>query len=146
VTQLRKRVLEELEVADIFRAFGEASSIAAGGHRDHCPGCGQDLDISYNSCRNRHCPRCQAMARDQWTARRIAIWSRSAYRTRRWGRNISSTCASVHQFEGHVMKSATARAIGTVPPREVKGHELTLLSYAHYPKLPQKGLSRRVSH
>jgi len=54
------------------RAIERCRTAALGGHRDHCPGCSQDLGISYNSCRNRHCPKCQAMARNQWTARRIA--------------------------------------------------------------------------
>lgn len=84
-----------LEVADIFRAAGgsflhhnrshiawpqlkamraieRCRTAALGGHRDHCSGCGQDLGLSYNSCRNRHCPKCQAQARHQWIARRIA--------------------------------------------------------------------------
>ena len=38
---------------------------ALGGHRDRCARCGYRA-ISYNSCRNRHCPKCQAQARDQW--------------------------------------------------------------------------------
>jgi hypothetical protein len=36
-----------------------------GGHVDACSRCGYQA-ISYNSCRNRHCPRCQTHARDQW--------------------------------------------------------------------------------
>jgi hypothetical protein len=36
-----------------------------GGHLDQCSGCGHRA-ISYNSCRNRHCPKCQANARDRW--------------------------------------------------------------------------------
>ena len=77
-----------LEVADLIRAAGqkfiEASrrwitgqhlkvlaaivrcrTAALGGHRDKCSRCGYRA-ISYNSCRNRHCPKCQAHARDQW--------------------------------------------------------------------------------
>lgn len=84
-----------LEVADIFRASGDSfidrnrsriawphlkvmraiercRTAALGGHRDYCSGCGEDLGISYNSCRNRHCPKCQGLARRQWTGRRIA--------------------------------------------------------------------------
>ena len=38
---------------------------ALGGHVDECSGCGHRA-ISFNSCRNRHCPRCQANARDRW--------------------------------------------------------------------------------
>lgn len=38
---------------------------ALGGHVDACSRCGYEA-ISYNSCRNRHCPKCQANARDRW--------------------------------------------------------------------------------
>lgn len=38
---------------------------ALGGHLDECSNCGYRT-ISYNSCRNRHCPKCQANARDRW--------------------------------------------------------------------------------
>lgn len=38
---------------------------ALGGHVDECSGCGHRA-ISFNSCRNRHCPKCQANARDRW--------------------------------------------------------------------------------
>lgn len=40
-----------------------------GGHLDRCSGCGHEV-ISYNSCRNRHCPKCQTNARDKWLAER----------------------------------------------------------------------------
>lgn len=40
-----------------------------GGHIDDCPRCGHKA-ISYNSCRNRHCPKCQAQARQRWLAAR----------------------------------------------------------------------------
>nr|WP_139217874.1 IS91 family transposase [Pontibacter chinhatensis] len=36
-----------------------------GGHVDACTGCGQ-VRVSYNSCRNRHCPKCQGRKREQW--------------------------------------------------------------------------------
>jgi hypothetical protein len=38
---------------------------ALGGHVDECSRCGHRA-ISFNSCRNRHCPKCQANARDRW--------------------------------------------------------------------------------
>jgi len=40
-----------------------------GGHLDRCSRCGYEA-ISYNSCRNRHCPKCLTNARDQWLAER----------------------------------------------------------------------------
>ena len=83
-----------LEVADIFRRHGEAyrrahdghlgrverrvmsaielcRSAALGGHTEACTECGL-VRCAYNSCRNRHCPKCQAKARDQWIAERQA--------------------------------------------------------------------------
>ena len=79
-----------LEVADIFRAYGAAwrkanaghvslaqlkvmSAIetcrtsALGGHVERCEDCAHER-IAYNSCRNRHCPKCQAAAARQWLA------------------------------------------------------------------------------
>jgi Putative transposase/Transposase zinc-binding domain len=81
-----------LEVADLVRAAGDAfversrkwitwkhvkvllaiarcRTATLGGHLDECTRCGHRA-ISYNSCRNRHCPKCQAGARDRWLAAR----------------------------------------------------------------------------
>jgi len=81
-----------LEVADLVRAAGDAfiqrsrkwitwkhvkvllaivrcRTAALGGHLDQCTRCGHRA-ISYNSCRNRHCPKCQAGARDRWLEKR----------------------------------------------------------------------------
>jgi hypothetical protein len=83
-----------LEVADIFRAHGSAwrdaqrghlslaqlkvmsaitqcRTAALGGHVLRCDGCGQD-EVSYNSCRNRHCPKCQSRAAKRWLDARAA--------------------------------------------------------------------------
>ena len=77
-----------LEVADIVRCAGQSfiersrkwingqhekvllaitrcRTAALGGHRDQCSDCGHSV-ISYNSCRNRHCPKCQGNARLRW--------------------------------------------------------------------------------
>ena|SRR3974390_3252485 len=77
-----------LEVADIIRGTGDTfldrsrrwitwhhrkvllailrcRTAALGGHRDRCSDCGH-VAISYNSCGNRHCPRCQGNARMRW--------------------------------------------------------------------------------
>ncbi|WP_132018414.1 IS91 family transposase [Hydrogenispora ethanolica] len=40
-----------------------------GGHIDQCDHCGH-MDISYNSCRNRHCPKCQNLKREEWLLNR----------------------------------------------------------------------------
>ena len=76
-----------LEVADVFRRHGEAfrqaraghlgcveqrvmgaitacRTAALGGHVEQCDDCGATR-IAYNSCRNRHCPKCQGLARAQ---------------------------------------------------------------------------------
>ncbi len=83
-----------LEIADIFRAHGAAWRIAnaghlslgqlkvmsaiercrtaaLGGHVAACQGCGHTV-IAYNSCRNRHCPKCQGAAATAWLAARQA--------------------------------------------------------------------------
>jgi rubredoxin len=82
-----------LEVADLIRAAGDAflernrhwlrwkhikvllairrcRTAALGGHLDECTRCGYRATISYNSCRDRHCPKCQTAARDRWIAAR----------------------------------------------------------------------------
>ena len=42
-----------------FRAIQRCRTADLGGHIDICPKCGYQSAISYNSCRNRHCPKCQ---------------------------------------------------------------------------------------
>ncbi|MCK5155032.1 MAG: transposase [Spirochaetales bacterium] len=42
---------------------------ALGGHVDFCPDCGYERN-SYNSCRNRHCPKCQTLKKEQWIGKR----------------------------------------------------------------------------
>jgi Putative transposase/Transposase zinc-binding domain len=49
----------------ILLAIARCRTAALGGHRDHCSDCGYSA-ISYNSCRNRHCPKCQGNARLHW--------------------------------------------------------------------------------
>lgn len=83
-----------LEVADIFRRHGPAYRLAhdghlgrverrvmaaielcrtpaLGGHVEACDNCGHSR-VSYNSCRNRHCPKCQGIARERWLEAREA--------------------------------------------------------------------------
>ena len=49
----------------VLRAITRCRTAALGGHLDRCDACGHRA-ISYNSCRNRHCPKCQAQARERW--------------------------------------------------------------------------------
>ena len=83
-----------LEVADVFREHGPAyreehgasmstqqrqamrdiercRTAELGGHVDRCDACDHQV-ISYNSCRNRHCPKCQALAKARWLQARQA--------------------------------------------------------------------------
>ena len=53
------------------RLIRDCRTAALGGHLDQCPACSH-LRISYNSCRNRHCPKCQVLAREDWVAARKA--------------------------------------------------------------------------
>ncbi len=53
----------------VLRALQRCRTAALGGHVDQCGICGHRA-ISYNSCRNRHCPKCQAQARERWLAMR----------------------------------------------------------------------------
>ena len=53
------------------RAIEQCRTAALGGHIDACDACG-NISISYNSCRNRHCPKCQGHKRVEWTQKREA--------------------------------------------------------------------------
>ncbi len=53
----------------VLRAIARCRTAALGGHLDECTRCGHRA-ISYNSCRNRHCPKCQTAARERWIAAR----------------------------------------------------------------------------
>jgi hypothetical protein len=54
-----------LEQHRVLSALGLCRTAALGGHLDACPDCGHERP-SYNSCRNRHCPKCQALAQHRW--------------------------------------------------------------------------------
>jgi hypothetical protein len=53
----------------VFRAISQCRTAALGGHRDRCEQCAH-LAVSYNSCRDRHCPKCLTVARNAWVAAR----------------------------------------------------------------------------
>jgi hypothetical protein len=53
------------------RALAQCRTAALGGHVDACEQCGT-VRINYNSCRNRHCPKCQGHKRQQWIGQREA--------------------------------------------------------------------------
>lgn len=51
-------------------ALSKCRTSALGGHRDVCDSCGVER-FSYNSCRNRHCPKCQATRQAIWAEDRV---------------------------------------------------------------------------
>jgi len=53
----------------VLNAIARCRTAALGGHRDQCVRCGYQA-ISFFSCRNRHCPKCQVNAREKWLRRR----------------------------------------------------------------------------
>jgi Putative transposase/Transposase zinc-binding domain len=55
----------------VFAAISACRTAVLGGHVHACDHCDHQV-ISYNSCRNRHCPKCQALARAEWLERRQA--------------------------------------------------------------------------
>ena len=65
----RYRTSFDFQQLKAFRALQNCRTAALGGHLDACPQCGFQA-VSYNSCRNRHCPKCQAQARERWLAAR----------------------------------------------------------------------------
>ena len=55
----------------VLRAIETCRTAALGGHLERCDQCGHKRNV-YNSCANRHCPKCQALARSQWLEKRQA--------------------------------------------------------------------------
>src|SRR5262252_5063172 len=55
----------------VLRAIATCRTAALGGYVEQCDSCGQRA-ISYNSCLNRHCPKCQVAARQRWLEKRSA--------------------------------------------------------------------------
>jgi ribosomal protein S18 len=56
----------------VLRAIGRCRTVALGGHVEGCDACGHTR-IAYNSCRNRHCPKCQGQQRAKWMAAEQAM-------------------------------------------------------------------------
>ena len=54
----------------VLSALEQCRTASLGGHVDQCNACGY-LRISYNSCRNRHCPKCQNTNKERWIAARL---------------------------------------------------------------------------
>jgi hypothetical protein len=60
------------EQARVLRAIAQCRTAALGGHVEHCVSCGTER-VCYDSCRNRHCPKCQGSARAKWLAAEQAL-------------------------------------------------------------------------
>src|SRR5258708_13858220 len=67
--RFRERMPLTWPQSKVLDAITRCRTAALGGHRDQCSNCGHQA-ISYNSCRNRHCPKCQTNAREQWLPKR----------------------------------------------------------------------------
>jgi len=68
--ELRLRRFVTHREAKVLRHVGQCRTPSLGGHRDVCDGCGHEK-VSYNSCRDRHCPKCQGTERAKWLERRL---------------------------------------------------------------------------
>ena len=130
----------ELEVADVFRRHGatyrqaQAGTLgrarlrvmraielcrtaALGGHVEQCDACAHRR-VAYNSCRNRHCPKCQALARALWLEARKADLATRNDETRAEAQKVAE------RLDGQsfvIIRSASdAGALyGSVTPRDV---------------------------
>lgn len=92
-TEIESSSRPQHELADLFRLYSEAfkrqyplssqqrlvmrdivqcRTAVLGGHVDECDSCG-GLRISYNSCRNRHCPKCGGLAKAEWLEKQKAL-------------------------------------------------------------------------
>ena len=69
--ELEARATLSPEQARVLSAIALCRTEALGGHVDVCRSCGYKQP-AYNSCRNRHCPKCQALAQERWIAARSA--------------------------------------------------------------------------
>jgi len=82
--------------------IAQCRTAVLGGHVDRCTGCGHEHP-AYNSCRNRHCPKCQALAQEKWIAERRA------------------RMLDVKHFHVVFTVPAELRALAAFAPREVFG-------------------------
>jgi hypothetical protein len=110
LTREQKRVLTDI---------GQCRTAALGGHVDYCPECEHEHP-SYNSCRNRHCPKCQALAQEKWIARR------------------NERLLDVGHFHVVFTLPSELRFLAKLAPREV----FNALFYATTETLLELGLSR----
>lgn len=84
-------------------AISLCRTAALGGHVNVCPGCAWSESPSYNSCRNRHCPKCQNLAQERWISGR------------------SEAILPVPHFHGVLTLPEDLRPLARRHPREILG-------------------------
>ena len=145
-----------LEVADIIRSAGESflekskrwitwqhrkvllaiqrcRTAVLGGHRDRCSDCGH-VAISYNSCGNRHCPRCQGNARLRWLAARERGTSARPLRPRGIHSAAGTGARGAAEQEGDLRPAVSRErrdAAGSGPRPTSLGAEIGFFSVLH---------------
>ena len=140
-----------VEVADVFRRYGDAyrqqhgcslstaqrrvmtaieqcRTAALGGHVEQCDTCGHQR-ISCNSCRNRHCPKCQALARAEWLEHRrselLAVRNTNGEICMMIVEDNDNARRFIRQFQNHyqqqeAVKTLDAEARKVFPFRRIK--------------------------
>lgn len=98
--ELEGRVRLSLAQRRVLSAIAACRTAALGGHVDVCTGCGYEHP-AYNSCRNRHCPKCQALRQERWIRAR------------------SERLLPVKHFHVVFTLPSELRALAKVHPREV---------------------------
>jgi hypothetical protein len=83
----------------VMSAIERCRTVALGGHVEQCDSCGHQR-IAYNSCRNRHCPKCQSLVRAQWLEDRQA-----------------DPRLSHKKLQGTVVQSASPKIMAKIPSK-----------------------------
>jgi Transposase zinc-binding domain/Putative transposase len=144
----------------VFRAIQNCRTAALGGHLDSCPRCGHQA-ISYNSCRNRHCPKCQTQARQRWLACRQQEVLPTAYfhvvfsvphelnvlalENPRWFYDLLFAAASATLLEVAANPKRLGADIGLIAILHTWGQNLLLHPHIHC-VVPAGGLAPGRSH
>jgi hypothetical protein len=126
----------------VLTAITRCRTAALGGHRDQCAGCGHTA-ISYNSCRNRHCPKCQGNARIRGPSEVPALQRNHARRrTLSIGSTASPLSTAHRQVRRMILPTPASNGLGATAslPHCVSSHPrrhcLRLTAQAgHVPKL-----------
>jgi hypothetical protein len=131
-----RRSGQHLSVAQkrTFTAISVCRTAALGGHVVACDHCDHQR-ISYNSCRNRHCPKCQALARAQWLARREAELLRIPYfhLVFTLPPEVAALALQNKRLLYGMLFEAASRTIAEVAanPRHLGAHDVGILAVLH---------------